>query len=92
MCRYFFSAMPEALAILGILVVTIVAWVSAWSHTRNPANFNTRDEVARLQQHAAWLEQRLELAQRENWGADMIDSLTDEMKATSEHLVRLRRT
>ena len=56
--------MPEALAVVAVVVVTIVAWVGAWLHTRNPANQNVTDEIARLRQHASWLEQRVALAER----------------------------
>ena len=83
--------MPEALAVLAVVVVTIVAWFGAWMHARNPANYNARDEVARLRQHSAWLHQRLELAQRERWGGDMIASLSDEIEATAEQLARASR-
>ena len=83
--------MPEALAVLAVFVVAIAAWLGAWMHTRNPANYNARDEVARLQQQAAWLEQRLAVAQRERWSPDMVDVLCDEIDQTSEHLARAKR-
>ena len=82
--------MPEAFAVLAVVVVTIVAWFSAWMHARNPANTNAQAEIARLRQHAAWLEQRMEVAQREKWGGDMIATLSDEMEGTARQLVRAR--
>ena len=83
--------MPEALAVLAVFVVAIVAWFGAWMHTRNPANYDARGEVARLRQHAAWLEQRLELAQRERWGGDMVASLQEEVESTAQQLARAAR-
>ena len=70
--------MPEAFAVVAVFVVAIVAWVGAWMHARNPANFNARDESERLRQHAQWVEQRLERAQRERWGDEMMAALHDE--------------
>lgn len=81
--------MPEALAVFAVFVVTIVAWFSAWMHARNPANYNARDEAERLRHHAAWLEQRLEVAHREQWGDDMIDALNDERDLTRRQLAEI---
>ena len=82
--------MPEALAVVAVAVVTIVAWFGAWMHTRNPANYKPHDEIARLRQRAVWIQQRLEVAQRERWGSDMIATLLDELGATAEQLARLQ--
>ena len=81
--------MPEALAVVAVLVVTLIAWVGALLHARDPANHNGAAEVARLRHHAAWLEQRLERAQREGWGSDMIRPLSDEIAAVSAQLQRV---
>lgn len=81
-------AMPEALAVVAVFVVTVVAWVGAWLHARNPANQNVHDEIARLRQHVGWIEQRIELAERERWGTDMVATLMDEKAAAAEHLAR----
>ena len=78
--------MPEALAVVVVFVITVVAWVGAWMNARNPANNDARDELARLRHHAAWLEQRLEIAQREKWGEDMVGNISDEMAVTSAQL------
>ena len=81
--------MPEALAVAVVFIVAIVAWFGAWLNARNPANYNARDEMARLRHHAAWLEQRLETAQRERWGEDMVENISDELATTSAQLEQL---
>lgn len=78
--------MPEALAILAVFVVVVVAWVGAWMQARDPASQNPVENLQRLQVHAAWLEQRLHVARRENWGDDMVAGLTEELRMTSEQL------
>ena len=80
--------MPEALAVVAVFVVTVVAWLGAWLNARNPAGYQARDEIARLQHHASWLEQRLVIAQREKWGGDMIEAISAELAATAGELER----
>lgn len=75
--------MPEALAVLAVFVVAIAAWFGAWVQARDPAHQNVRDETERLQVQIRWLEQRLDLARRENWSGDMIACLQDEIESTS---------
>ena len=82
------STMPEALALLAIFVIAIAAWFGAWMQARDPANQNVHDETERLQLHVRWLEQRLDLAQRENWSGDMIASLQEEIETTARQLAR----
>jgi hypothetical protein len=82
--------MPEALAVLVVFVVTLVAWAGAWMHARDPANTNAREEVERLRHHAAWLEQRIDVAQREKWDGEMIDNLSAELAATTQQLAQTR--
>ena len=82
--------MPEAVAVLAVVVVTVVAWIGAWMHARNPANHNAADEIARLVQRAAWLEHRLVIAKRERWDGDMVATLSDEFDATSQELMRTK--
>ena len=78
--------MPEALVVLGVLAVALLSWLGAWLHARNPANTNPADEAARLREHVAWLEQRLEVARRENWGGEMIAGITTELNAAAGQL------
>lgn len=73
--------MPEALAVLVVLAVAVVAWVGAWLHARDPANYKPREEHARLQHHESWLQSRLETAQRENWSDDMVAHLAADLEA-----------
>jgi len=81
--------MPEALVVLAVFVVTIAAWLGAWMHARNPANYNVRLEIERLKQQAAWLEERLDVACRERWATDMIASISDELGAITQQLAQI---
>ncbi len=76
--------MPEALAVLVVLVVAVVAWFGAWLHARDPANYNAREEAARWQQQAGWLEQRLAVARRERWGEEMESGIARELENARE--------
>ena len=83
--------MPEALAVLAVFVVAVVAWFGAWMQAGNPANQNVHDETQRLQLHVRWLEQRLDLARRENWDREMNARLAAEIEIASEQLSRQAR-
>ncbi len=78
--------MPEALAVLGILVVAVAAWLGAWWQARDPANYNAQEEAERLRHQADWLEQRLRVAQRENWGAEMEAGIREELQGARQRL------
>ena len=80
--------MPEALVVVAVVVVTLIAWVGAWLHARNPANQNPHHETERLRHQALWLEARLDVALREKWTTDMISSLSDELGATTQQLAQ----
>jgi hypothetical protein len=83
--------MPGTLVILSVMaVIAIAAWLAAWTHTRDPANHDAREDFRRLQRHAAWLEQRLDLARREKWGAEMITSLSIQLGEACHELSRAR--
>lgn len=83
--------MPGALPILAVFgVAGVIAWLAAWSYARNPDNHDPREEFRQLQRHAAWLEQRLDLARREHWGAEMIARLSDQLGAACRELGRAR--
>ena len=81
--------MPEALVIVAVFVVALVAFVGAWIQSRNPAGVDVMSESARLKHHAAWLSQRLQRAQREKWEAEMVNNLEAELEVTSRALGRI---
>lgn len=83
----FFPAMPEALAVLAIIVVAVAAWVGAWMHARDPANYKPHEEHSRLQQHEGWLQGRLETARREKWSEDMVANLEADLEAAQRQRV-----
>lgn len=80
--------MPEALAIVAVFFVAAAVYFYAWLEAGNPARHNPAQDLARLHQHAAWLQGRLRLAERENWDAEMIANLTADLDATSRQLAR----
>jgi hypothetical protein len=80
--------MPEALAVLVVLVVSIAIWLGAWWQMRGTPQLSTPADLERLRHHESWLRQRLERAQREQWGADMVDGIAAELRLTSETLRR----
>jgi Tfp pilus assembly protein PilV len=78
--------MPEALVVLVVFSVAVLAWFGAWQHARNPANHRAADERVRLQQNLRWLEERLAVARRENWDESMIAGITTELRVTLRQL------
>lgn len=81
--------MPGILPLLALaLVAAIVAWFVAWRHTRS--HYDPREEYRRLQRHAAWLENRLDQARREKWGAEMITRLSQQLGDACQKLGRAR--
>ena len=81
--------MPEILAVVAVVVVSFIAWIGAWLHARDPANFVTGDELVRLRQQSSWLRERLERAERERWSDDLRAGLADEWRITTEQLAAL---
>ncbi len=79
--------MPEALAVLAVIVVAVTAWVGAWLHARDPANYKPHEEQSRLQHHEGWLQSRLETARRERWSEDMVATLEADLEATRRQRV-----
>jgi hypothetical protein len=85
------SSMPGTLPILAALaVVFLAAWLGAWYYTRNPIYHDPREDFRKLQRQAAWLEQRLDIARREHWDADMIARLSDELGVACRELAVAR--
>jgi hypothetical protein len=80
--------MPATLILLPALGIALVSWIAAWLYTRNSANHSSVDELQRLRNHAAWLEQRLDTARQERWGHEMIVSLSDQLGTACEQLAR----
>lgn len=79
--------MPEALAVLAVFAVAFVAWVGAWLHARDPANYKPHEEHSRLQQHEGWLQGRLETARREKWSEDMVANLEADLETARQQRV-----
>jgi hypothetical protein len=72
--------MPEALAVLIVLIVSVVVYFSARLHAANPANYRPAEELQRLEQQNEWLTEKLSRAERENWGTEMHESIRRELE------------
>lgn len=81
--------MPEALAVFFVFTVSVIFYVAIRIRTRDPAHLDPRHERTRLQQHEAWLRERLNRAQIERWDDDMVATLEDELRDTSLQLARI---
>lgn len=84
--------MPETFAIILVSVVAAGVYVYAWLQAKNPARQNLAEDLARLERHVAWLRHRLELAEREKWGVDMIHGLERELQETRARLMVVQST
>lgn len=80
--------MPEALAIVVVFVIAIVIYFAMWLQTRNPALNKPHEELARMQHQVKWLEDRLAMARREQWGDEMLAPIVAEHAATTQQLAR----
>ena len=78
--------MPEALAIVAVFAIAAGVYCYAWLQARNPALQNSEQDEARLRHQATWLQDRLRLAQRENWDAAMIATLRSDLEVTARQL------
>ena len=83
--------MPATFLLFPALVIGVVAWLAAWWFTHKPVENGERDEIIRLRNHAAWLEQRLDTARRERWDREMIASLSDQLGTACANLARAQR-
>ena len=83
--------MPASFIILPAVVIGLIAWLAAWWFTHASKSDSPRDELERLRNHAAWLEQRLDTARQERWDRDMIVSLSDQLGAACGELSRAQR-
>jgi hypothetical protein len=82
--------MPEAAAVLLVGVVSLLVYVIARVQARNPSFHAPQVRLAQLNQQHAWLQSRLQLAQRENWGEEMRRQITEELAETEHRRAQLR--
>jgi hypothetical protein len=71
--------MPEAFAVLFVFVIAVTSYVGARLHAANPDNWNPAEDLTRLKQYRAWLQERREQAGRENWDQAMRNRISDEI-------------
>lgn len=84
--------MPEALAIVAVFLVSVVIYVVLWIQSRDPALYDPRKELVRLEHHVTWLEHRLAVARRENWGGTMEQAIVAELETARVERARLAAT
>lgn len=81
--------MPEAFACFLVFVVAVATYAAAKITALNPANRPTAQaEVARLRQHRAWLDERVQRSWRENWDDDMRARIADEINDVEAALAK----
>jgi hypothetical protein len=81
--------MPEALALVAVVVIAVVIYFAMWMQTRDPAMYKPHEEHVRLQQQVRWLEERLAAAEREQWGEDMVAAIEAEHAVTVQQLAQM---
>jgi hypothetical protein len=79
--------MPEALAVLVVFVVCVIACVGALLRARDPSD--PHQERVRLHEQRVWLEHRRTLARKENWDHGMIARIEADLAETSRALEEL---
>jgi hypothetical protein len=83
--------MPASFILLPAVVIGVIAWLAAWWFTHRARPDSQRDEVERVRNHAAWLEQRLDKARVERWDPAMITCLSDQLGIACRELTRAQR-
>jgi hypothetical protein len=73
----------EALVILLVPLVALAIWAVAYFQ---PCAADPAAERARLDQHIAWLEERLAYAREKHWDEQMIGNLTAQLESARRQL------
>ena len=84
--------MIEAVPFIFLFIIAVAAYAAARLHVPNPVNHCAQEEITRLQQQRAWLEERLQQSWRENWDQAMRFRIADELEATETQLESARST
>ena len=82
------STMPEVLVIIVVPIIAAVIYVTMWIRSRDPALHDPREQFARSQRQVSWLEERLAMARREQWGGEMVASIAAEFETTTLELAK----
>ena len=73
--------MPEAFAVFLVTAIIVGVMIAARLQTRSPARSNPEIEAAHLDREIQWLAERIQRAERENWGEDMKAALEERHSA-----------
>lgn len=83
---------PELALALALIAVFAGIVAFAWLWTSAPERQPTVEaEIARLAQQTDWLENRLELADREGWEPELVDQLAGQLAAACAELTKVHR-
>jgi len=80
--------MPEALVILFVFAIAGGAYLFARFQVQDPSRTDHVEDLKRLTEEHAWLEQRLGLARKENWDRTMIAPLVERHSLTARRLAQ----
>ncbi len=83
--------MLDALVVLAVFAIGVAAYANGLLKARDPALRTPEREIQRLQRQAEWLEERLDQARREKWGAVMAERISAELGETLRELSRRKR-
>jgi len=80
--------MPEAFAILAVLIIALGAYMVAKIKLPHPDSPEAAWDVAGLRARMAWLDHRLAKARSEQWDAAMLTRIQAEHTATDHRLAK----
>lgn len=79
--------MPEVLAIIFVLVVSLGIYLFALLHVaKTAATEDVSLTLKEWQERQAWVDERLCKARLEKWSSDMIDNLIAQQKTAEAHI------
>lgn len=78
----------EAIPVIIVAVVSGALWIFAMVQKHFAAP-DPEGELEILRRRAAWLQERLDAARRENWEIDMVSPILDALTTTNYQLERV---
>lgn len=81
--------MPEAFAVFFVFVVSLGIYLFAKLQARSPEFRKPEVKLAQLQEQRAWLEERLQQAEREKWSPEMRKPIAEQLEETRRKLSQM---
>lgn len=78
----------EAIFVVVIAAIVGAIWIYAEIQKRT-AKPDPKGDLERLRRRAAWLQERLDAARRENWDLDMVSPILEDLTTTRHQLARV---